>query len=113
MHHRFLDQFSPGYGFDSIAVALLGGLNAGGVTLASLLFGGLKSGANEMYTMTQTPGQITGVIQAVVILAVAVRYVRRAEAGEVNAALLLATLAMATPSCWRRSAASSRSAAES
>ncbi len=81
VHHRFLDQFSPGYGFDSIAVALLGGLDATGVTLASLLFGGLKSGANEMYTQTQTPVQIVGVVQAMVILAIGVRYVRKRRAG--------------------------------
>lgn len=77
VHHRFLDQFSPGYGFDSIAVALLGNLNASGVTFAALLFGGLKSGANEMSSLTQTPAQITGVIQAVVILAIGIRFIRK------------------------------------
>lgn len=80
VHHRFLDQFSPGYGFDSIAVALLGGLNAPGVTLAALLFGGLKSGANEMYTQTQTPIMLIGVIQAIVILAIGIRFVRSRRA---------------------------------
>lgn len=74
VHHRFFDQFSPGYGFDSIAVSLLGGNTAGGVVLASLLFGGLKNGATMMYTNTQTPIQITGVVQAIVILAIGVRY---------------------------------------
>jgi simple sugar transport system permease protein len=77
VHHRFLDQFSPGYGFDSIAVALLGNLNASGVTLAALLFGGLKSGANEMYTQTQIPIMLVGVIQSVVILAIGIRRFRR------------------------------------
>jgi ABC-type uncharacterized transport system permease subunit len=77
VHHRFLDQFSPGYGFDSIAVALLGNLNASGITFAALLFGGLKSGANEMSSVTQTPTQITGVIQAIVILAIGIRFIRR------------------------------------
>jgi ABC-type uncharacterized transport system permease subunit len=81
VHHRYLDQFSPGYGFDSIAVALLGGLNAPGVTLAALLFGGLKSGANEMYTQTQTPIMIVGVIQAVVILAIGIRRLRGRREG--------------------------------
>jgi simple sugar transport system permease protein len=76
VHHRFYDQFSPGYGFDSIAVALLGGLNAAGVAASAILFGGLKSGALRMYAETQTPIQITGVIQAIVILATGVRYVR-------------------------------------
>jgi simple sugar transport system permease protein len=75
VHRRFLDAFSPGYGFDSIAVALLGGLNAGGVVLSALLFGGLNSGALQMETLTDTPRQIAGVIQAVVIAAVGVRII--------------------------------------
>jgi simple sugar transport system permease protein len=77
VHHRFYDQFSPGYGFDSIAVALLGGLNALGVTLAALLFGALNSGAIYMETLARTPRQIIGIIQAVVILAVGARYLRK------------------------------------
>lgn len=77
VHRRFYDQFSPGYGFDSIAVALLGGLNALGVTLSAILFGGLNSGAISMEAMADTPRQIAGVVQAVVILAVGAGYWRR------------------------------------
>lgn len=76
VHRRFLDAFSPGYGFDSIAVALLGGLASGGVVLAAMLFGGLSSGALQMELLTDVPKQITGIIQAVVILAVGARFVR-------------------------------------
>ena len=36
-HRRFLDSFSPGYGFDSIAVALLGALHPVGVAAAVVL----------------------------------------------------------------------------
>jgi general nucleoside transport system permease protein len=81
VHHRFLDQFSPGYGFDSIAVALLGGMNAVGVTLSALLFGGLNSGAISMESgFTETPRQIAGIVQAVVIIAVGAQYLRRRSA---------------------------------
>lgn len=73
VHRRFLDAFSPGYGFDSIAVALLGNLQAPGVAAAALLFGGLGSGAVQMEAFTGTPRQVAGIIQALVILAVAVR----------------------------------------
>ncbi len=76
-HHRFFDAFSPGYGFDSIAVALLGNLGPLGVTAASLVFGGLSSGAITMEAYTDTPRQIAGIVQAVVILAVGARYLRR------------------------------------
>ncbi len=79
VEHRYLDTLSAGYGFDSIAVALLGGLNALGVVLAAILFGGLNSGAIFMESWTSTPRQIAGIVQAVVILAVGVRYMRRAS----------------------------------
>jgi ABC-type uncharacterized transport system permease subunit len=42
---RLLEGFSPGYGFEAIAIALLGRLNPLGVTAASLLFGALDAGA--------------------------------------------------------------------
>ena len=42
---RLFPLFSPGYGFDGIAVALVGGCNAIGIFFAGLLFGLLESGA--------------------------------------------------------------------
>ena len=39
------DNFSPGYGFDGIAVAMLANSNPIGVILSSFLFGALNSGA--------------------------------------------------------------------
>jgi ABC-type uncharacterized transport system permease subunit len=52
-------------------------LNALGVTLSAILFGGLNSGAIYMEAMADTPRQIAGVVQAVVILAVGAGYWRR------------------------------------
>jgi len=77
VHRRFLDAFSPGYGFDSIAVALLGGLSAWGVTLSSVLFGSLAAGSVYMEGWTSTPRQVAGVVQAVVIVAAGVRLLRQ------------------------------------
>jgi simple sugar transport system permease protein len=74
VHRRFLDAFSPGYGFDSIAVALLGNLNPVGVLGSACLFGGLAAGATHMEAYAGTPRQIAGVIQAVVIMAVGIRF---------------------------------------
>jgi ABC-type uncharacterized transport system permease subunit len=42
---RLLEGFSPGYGFEAIAIALLGRLNPLGILAASLLFGALDAGA--------------------------------------------------------------------
>lgn len=77
VHRRFLDAFSPGYGFDSIAVALLGNLGSAGVCLSALLFGALSAGAPYMEALSHVPRQLVGVVQAVVILAVGARHVGR------------------------------------
>ena len=43
--YRLYEQFSPGYGFTAIAVALLGRLHPGGVILAALFFAALDVGS--------------------------------------------------------------------
>ena len=63
--------FSAGYGFDSIAIALLGKSHPGGVVLAALLFGALRSGATRMQSLAGIPIDIISIIQALVIVFVA------------------------------------------
>ena len=63
--------FSVGYGFDSIAIALLGRASPIGVIPAALLFGGLRAGASRMQFLTQIPVDIIQVIQALVLIFVA------------------------------------------
>ena len=69
--HRMVRAFSPGYGFDAIAPALLGNSHPLGVVLASLLFGFLRSGAARMQSVAGTPVEIIRVIQGLVIVFVA------------------------------------------
>lgn len=76
VHGRFLDAFSPGYGFDGIAVALLGNLQPVGILASACLFGGLAGGAVHMEAFTGTPRQVAGILQAVVIVAVGIKVVR-------------------------------------
>ncbi len=73
IHHRFIQGIAANYGFDAIAVALLGGLNGGGITLSAFFFGALANGANLMQNQTQVPEAIAGIVQAVVILFIGVR----------------------------------------
>lgn len=47
---RLIEGFSPGYGFEAIAIALLGRLNPIGILGAALLFGGLDAGAAGLQT---------------------------------------------------------------
>lgn len=76
VHHKFYDQFSPGYGFDSIAVAILGGTTAVGTGLAALLFGALRNGSVAMQLATTTPKEIVTLIQAVVIVFAGMRFLK-------------------------------------
>ena len=62
---------SPGYGFDSIALAILGGNHPFGVVLASLLFGTLRSGAVRMQNLARIPSEIISVVQSLVIVFIA------------------------------------------
>ena len=61
-----------GYGFDGIAVALVGGNTAGGVLASGLLFGLLKA-AQPLMQSRGIPKEIAGIIQAAIVLFVAMR----------------------------------------
>jgi general nucleoside transport system permease protein len=63
--------FSAGYGFDAIALALLGKSHPAGVVLAALLFGFLRSGATRMQSMAGVPIDIISIIQGLVIIFIA------------------------------------------
>jgi simple sugar transport system permease protein len=63
--------FSSGFGFDGIALALLGNTNPWGVVAASFLFGAMRAGSRAMQAATATPVDIVTVIQALVIVFVA------------------------------------------
>jgi ABC-type uncharacterized transport system permease subunit len=63
--------FSAGYGFDAIALALLGKSHPFGVVLAALLFGFLRSGATNMQSIAGIPNDIISIIQGLVIVFIA------------------------------------------
>ncbi|MGD8633150.1 MAG: ABC transporter permease [Anaerolineales bacterium] len=69
--HRMVRAFSTGYGFDAIALALLGNSHPVGVVLASLLFGFLRGGAARMQSIAGVPVEIIRIIQGLVIIFVA------------------------------------------
>jgi ABC-type uncharacterized transport system permease subunit len=74
IHHRYVDGVAGNYGFDGIAVALLGGIGGSGAILSALFFGLLASGSQTMETLTHVPAPISVVVQAVVIIFVCMRY---------------------------------------
>ena len=68
---RYLNDFSPGFGFDGVAVAALAGNNPLVCIASALLFGGLKAGAIRLNIMTKAPKEFVDLIQAVSIILIA------------------------------------------
>jgi simple sugar transport system permease protein len=68
---KLFDQFSSGFGFTGIAVALLAKNNPLGVIPAAILFGALSAGSGTMELASGVSPRIIDIVQALVILFVA------------------------------------------
>ncbi len=83
LYYRYNANLGGGYGFDSIAIALLAKSNPIATIPAALLFAALRSGATKMQFQTidangqQLPGDLISIIQALVIIFVAADQVLR------------------------------------
>ncbi len=71
LNHNLAMAFSSGYGFDAIALALLGNSHPLGVVLASLLFGVLRNGATRMQLVADIPIDIISILQALILAFIA------------------------------------------
>ncbi len=78
VHHYFIQGFSSGYGWDGLAIAVLGQYNPFGVLLGGTLYGALRSGATMMDRMTKLPSDFVEIMQALVIMFVATPAIARA-----------------------------------
>ncbi|NLA58062.1 MAG: ABC transporter permease [Firmicutes bacterium] len=78
VQHRFYDLFGfTGYGFDGIAVAMLGNNHPLGVIAGASLFGILARGSQNMQIVAQVPQEVVGIVQAAVIIFIAADYIIR------------------------------------
>ena len=81
LNYRHELGFSIGYGFDAIAIALLGKSHPLGVVLAAILFAAMRNGATRMQFLTQLPTDLISMLQALILLFVAadaiIRYIYR------------------------------------
>ncbi len=67
VHHRLLDKITTGYGYDAIAVALLGRTHPAGVVIAALFFGALRVGAISVQRNAGVPVAMIYILQGLVI----------------------------------------------
>ena len=75
--YNFTIGFNVGLGFDSIAVAVLGGIHPFGVVLAALLFGAMDAGARLMQLRTKVPIDIITITQGLILAFVAANLIIR------------------------------------
>jgi len=66
--YRLMSGFGQGYGFDGVAIALIGQLNPIGTVLVAYLFAVLRTGATTMQVGTGMPTSVIDIIQALVIV---------------------------------------------
>ncbi len=75
--YNFTTGFNVGLGFDSIAVAVLGGIHPFGVVLAAFLFGAMDAGARLMQLRTKVPIDIITITQGLILAFVAANLIIR------------------------------------
>jgi simple sugar transport system permease protein len=74
VYKAFYDNFSPGYGFDGIAVAMLANNSPLGVILAAFLFGALNGGSAVLQMMTGVSKYLVQVLQFMIVLILAAQF---------------------------------------
>lgn len=67
---RFVIDMQSGYGFDGMAISVLGQNSSIGVFLSSVLFGGLRSGSLSMAMFEGVPSELVSILQGLIILTV-------------------------------------------
>jgi simple sugar transport system permease protein len=66
---------SPGLGWDGMLIALLGRHSPAGILAASVFYSALKIGSDNINMYTNVPKEIVAVIQSLIILFLAVRFI--------------------------------------
>ena len=66
--YRLINGFAAGYGFDGVAMALIGQLHPLATILVAVFFGVLRVGSTTMQAATGVPTSVSDIIQALVIV---------------------------------------------
>jgi len=67
VNHYLSGTISPGYGFESISLSILGNNHPIGVIFTSLMFGFLRNGSTRMQNIARVPIEIITIMQALII----------------------------------------------
>ncbi len=70
IHYRLIEGFSLGFGFNAVAVALLGALNPLAILPSGLFFGFLEAGSLAMQREVGVPSSLVYVIEGVTMICV-------------------------------------------
>ncbi len=65
---RLINGFGAGYGFDGVAMALIGQLHPIATMLVAVFFAALRTGSTTMQAATGVPTSVSDIIQALVIV---------------------------------------------
>ncbi|RPI87915.1 MAG: ABC transporter permease [Chloroflexi bacterium] len=87
VQHRMLEGLSGGYGFSGIVAALFGNLHPLGAIPASIFFGGLLVGGDQMQRTVQVPSALIDTLLGLIVLLVVgskIWSLRRARRRETN-----------------------------
>ena len=68
VHYRLIEGFSAGFGFNAVAIALMGALNPIYVLPSALFFGFLETGALAMQRQVGVPSSLVLVIQGLTMI---------------------------------------------
>ena len=68
VHSYFIVNMTSGYGFDGVAIAVMGSNQPVGTVISALIFGALRAGSTSMNRLTSIPGEYIQVLQALVII---------------------------------------------
>jgi general nucleoside transport system permease protein len=68
VHHRLIEDLSPGYGYTAIAIALLGRFKPWSIMVSAILFAGLTVGVQGMQQAAGVPVSAALILQGLVLL---------------------------------------------
>ena len=74
VYKAYYDNFSPGYGFDGIAVAMLANNSPIGVVFAAFLLGAMNAGSAVLQMTTGVSKYLVQVLQFIVVLVLAAQF---------------------------------------